>query len=368
MGEQGLPYNGSCLLGSLLLPKFIRNPFKSDASFDWDKFKNVVKVFTRLLDSVVEKANLPLKAQQEEILLKRRHGMGITGLASALTMLGIKYGSKESKDFLKLVMKEITITGLEENIKLATQLGPAPIFNDIENRTKYVNTFYFNDLMKNIEYSEETIALIKNSIIEKGLRFTHHTSIAPTGSISIAYGNNCSGGIEPTFSHSYVRNIITPGRNTKVSEDVESYEYMLYKSIFGPTKIEDLPDYFITAKDIHPVAHIEMQAVAQEFCDSSISKTINVDTNFPFEEFKDIYKKAYELKCKGTTTYRYNPEIFSGVLVEKDDLSKTTYEFTTDTGKTYKCLGSDILMYRGEEVMAATLYDALKEGYYGRDK
>jgi ribonucleoside-diphosphate reductase alpha chain len=238
----------------------------------------------------------------------------------------------------------------------------------MENREKYINTKWFNTAIRDIFTPEQFDLVIKPNILQYGLRFSHHSSIAPTGSISMAFGNNCSGGIEPTFSHSYIRNVIVPGKNTKVSEDVESYEYMLYKSIYGDIKVETLPDYFVTAKDISIQSHLAIQAAAQKYCDSSISKTINVDTDIDFEEFKNIYKEAYRLGCKGTTTFRFNPDIFTGVLVEKNDLDNTFYEFNTDTGETYKLKGSERVIYNGEEAMVATLYDALKEGYYGRDK
>jgi ribonucleoside-diphosphate reductase alpha chain len=316
-----------------------------------------------MLDNVVEIANLPVKEQDDELKLKRRHGMGFTGLGSTLALLGIVYGSKESENFLRKIMSIIALSGINEGINLAISKGCAPIFNSKEHRDAYVNTPWFKHLMNVLEITKSQESYIKENIALYGLRFTHHSSIAPTGTISLAFGDNCSSGIEPTFAHTYIRNVIVPGSNTKKSEEVESFEY---KYFTGDKK--NLPESFITADQIHYKTHLKMQAIAQEYVDSSISKTINMPTEISFEDFKQVYMDAYTMGCKGVTTFRYNPEQFSGVLVKKEDLQKTKYTFVTEDGIKYTISGDTILKYNGEEVMAAVLYDALKEGYYGRDK
>lgn len=367
-GEQPLPPYGSCLLGSINLTKFVRNPFSSVAYFDKNEFVQVVRIFTRMLDNVVELNNLPLEQQRNEILRKRRHGMGILGLGSALAMLQLKYGSPESIEFTENVCREMAIEGIKTGIELAREKGPAPIMDEIFETTdgpvtgkeQWVKSNY---LQKIWELCPETLIKAKSF----GCRFTHHTSIAPTGTISLSLGNNASNGIEPSFSHIYYRNVIKEGRKTKEKVPVYSFEYLLYKEIHGDMEDKQkLPDYFDTAQNIDIKAHVDIQAAAQKWIDSSISKTINVPTDYPFEKFKDIYMYAYDKKLKGCTTFRFNPEVFQGVLVTQDDLENTTYVFTTKEGNTYEVKGNEEVWYDGESHTAANLFDALKEGYYGR--
>ena len=377
-GEQPLPPNGACLLGSVDVSRYVKNPFQENAEFDRLKFADDVYDFTELLDNVVQVSNLPLNEQQDELYYKRRHGMGITGLGTALTMLCIKYGSKESEEFTKYVLMQINAYGLAKNVDMAKRLGPCEFYRTKENRNKFIESGFF----KNIEESflaewalcksthEESPLkdwrFMKECILEHGLRFTHHTSIAPTGTISLAFGNNCSNGIEPSYSHKYTRNIIVPGKATKEDVAVYSAEYLKYIELFGEVQDEDLPNYFVTADKVDPVEHLSIQGVAQKYVDSSISKTINVPSDYPFEKFKEIYQKAYNQGCKGCTTFRFNPSAFQGVLVKGDDLDKTNYEFILEDGSSVVCKGSDRVMYNNEEVTAANLFDALKEGYYGK--
>jgi ribonucleoside-diphosphate reductase alpha chain len=207
----------------------------------------------------------------------------------------------------------------------------------------------------------------------EGARFTHHTSIAPTGTISLSLANNASNGIEPSFAHHYSRNVIRQGRKTKEKIEVYSFELLAYRSLVNESAMpvtdkesEKLPDYFITAETIKPTEHVDIQAAAQKWIDSSISKTANVPTDFPYEEFKDIYTYAYSKGLKGCTTFRFNPEAFQGVLVKEEDLANTTYRFTLSTGETLDLKGNEEIEYDGETHSAANLYDALKEGYYGK--
>jgi ribonucleoside-diphosphate reductase alpha chain len=212
-----------------------------------------------------------------------------------------------------------------------------------------------------------------NQLSQVGGRFTHHSSIAPTGTISLSLANNASNGIEPSFAHHYFRNVIREGRKTKEKVPVYSFELLAYRELVNPRAMpfsdkeeEQLPDYFITAEDITPKAHVDIQAAAQKWIDSSISKTANVPTDYPYEDFKDIYLYAYEKGLKGCTTFRFNPEAFQGVLVKEKDLENTTYRFTLEDGSVVEAKGNDEVEYDGEVHTAANLFDALKEGYYGK--
>jgi ribonucleoside-diphosphate reductase alpha chain len=210
-------------------------------------------------------------------------------------------------------------------------------------------------------------------LAQHGARFTHHSSIAPTGTISLSLANNASNGIEPSFAHHYSRNVIREGRKTKEKVDVFSFELLAYQSLvnkkampFSEDSESRLPEYFISADDITPKDHVAVQAAAQRWIDSSISKTANVPTDFAFEDFKDIYMFAYDQGLKGCTTFRFNPENFQGVLVKEQDLEDTEYQFTLEDGSVVSVKGNEEIEYDGEVHTAANLYDALKEGYYGK--
>jgi len=210
-------------------------------------------------------------------------------------------------------------------------------------------------------------------LAEKGCRFTHHTSIAPTGTISLSLANNASNGIEPSFAHHYSRNVIREGKKTKEKVDVFSFELLAYRAMVNPDAqpIDDnpdngLPEYFVTADDITPIQHVDIQAASQRWIDSSISKTANVPTDYPFKDFKDIYLYAYEQGLKGCTTFRFNPEAFQGVLVKEEDLENTTYRFELEDGQMLEVKGNEEIEYDGEMHSAANLFDAMKEGYYGK--
>jgi ribonucleoside-diphosphate reductase alpha chain len=212
-----------------------------------------------------------------------------------------------------------------------------------------------------------------DELAEVGARFTHHSSIAPTGTISLSLANNASNGIEPSFAHHYFRNVIREGRKTKEKVDVFSFELLAYRELVNPRAMpgsnnpgEKLPDYFTTAETVTPKEHVDIQAAAQLWVDSSISKTANVPTDYKYEEFKDIYLYAYEQGLKGCTTFRFNPEAFQGVLVKEEDLKNTTYVFTLEDGSEIQAKGDEEIEYDGEKHSAANLFDALKEGYYGK--
>ncbi|AJR08474.1 adenosylcobalamin-dependent ribonucleoside-diphosphate reductase [Photobacterium gaetbulicola] len=391
-GEQPLPPYGACLLGSVNLTKFVREPFTDNAHFDWDAYRKVVAIFTRMLDNVVEINQLPLEKQRHEITSKRRHGMGFLGLGSTTTMLKHKYGSAASVAFTEQVAQEMAITGWKEGLKLAKEKGAAPVMNEefvITAKMLRLRPEMAKDGIKvgdkvkgkvlHAKYSRymQQVNEIEPKLIEdlakNGCRFTHHSSIAPTGTISLSLANNASNGIEPSFAHHYTRNVIVPGKKTKESVDVYSFELLAYRKLVNEKAMPysndeecQLPDYFITADDITPSQHVEVQAAAQRWIDSSISKTANVPTDFPFEDFKDIYMDAYDKGLKGCTTFRFNPEVFQGVLVKEKDLENTTYVFTLEDGSTFEAKGNEEIEYDGETHTAANLYDALKEGYYGK--
>ena len=359
-GEQGLPDNGSCLLGSINLVRFILMPFSDQATFDWEKLKLLTHTFTRMLDNVIEYANLPLQSQRDELIRKRRHGMGYTGLGSALTLLGIKYGSKESLEFTDLVSKTIAIEGYRQGIQLAKEKGEAPVmtemFDGISGRSLWINSKFMARI-----WEEEPELLVQAS--KYGCRFTHATSIAPTGTISLSVCNNVSNGIEPTFAHKYTRNMIIPGKKTKVAVDVYSYEMLLYKDMFDT---DEVPNHFSVTDNVTWKEHVDVQAAAQKWVDSSISKTINVPSDIDLESFIDVYMYAYDKGLKGCTTFRYNPKAFQGVLVKQEDLNNTWYIFDSDTDGEFKVRGSDMIEYDGDTSTAANLYDSLKEGTRGK--
>ena len=386
-GEQPLPPYGSCLLGSVNLTGFVRDPFTADTRFDWEGFRETVGVFTRMLDNVVEINGLPLEEQRREITSKRRHGMGFLGLGSTLALLGLRYGGPESLKFTADVSRELAVTGWKTALALAEEKGPAPILEEEFEITAAMlaarpemmrDGFRVDDRVKgkvlHARYSRymQRIAEIEPELVgrlaEVGARFTHHSSIAPTGTISLSLANNASNGIEPSFAHHYSRNVIRTGRKTKDKVDVWSFELLAYREFVNPeaTGSDDLPDYFVSSSDIMPREHVDVQAAAQHWVDSSISKTANVPTDFPYEEFKDIYLYAMDKGLKGCTTFRFNPEVFQGVLVKEQDLENTTYRFTLDDGREIEVRGNEEIEYDGETHTAANLYDALKEGYYGK--
>ena len=388
-GEQPLPPYGACLLGSVNLTMFVKHPFTDKAFFDWDEYSEVVGTFTRMLDNVVEINGLPLQQQRDEIARKRRHGMGYLGLGSTLTMLKMNYGDDASVKFTEEVTKVMAQVGWKVGVELAEEKGAAPIMSEefeitadmlgkrpemVADGIKLGDKLPGKVLMgKYSRYMQQFPEELRAEIAEKGARFTHHSSIAPTGTISLSLANNASNGIEPSFAHHYARNVIREGKKSKEKVDVFSYELLAYRELinskampFGTSDEEKLPDYFLDSSTIQAKAHVDIQAAAQKWIDSSISKTINVPTDYDFEDFKSIYIYAYDKGLKGCTTFRFNPEAFQGVLVTEKDLENTTYKFTLDDGTEVEVKGNEEIEYDGETHSAANLYDALKEGYYGK--
>jgi ribonucleoside-diphosphate reductase alpha chain len=391
-GEQPLPPYGACLLGSVNLTTFVRKPFTDQATFDWEEYKEVVRVFTRMLDNVVEVNGLPLQQQRDEILRKRRHGMGFLGLGSTLTMLQMKYGSPESCEFTESIARDMAVAGWEMGLALAKEKGAAPIMEELFEVTaamlrqrpemgkdgwrigqqipgKVLHAKYSRYMQRIATVAPDLV----DELSEIGSRFTHHSSIAPTGTISLSLANNASNGIEPSFAHHYSRNVIREGKKSKEKVDVFSYELLAYRHLvnqdampFAEDAAGKLPDYFISADDINPKEHVDVQAAAQKWVDSSISKTANVPTDYPYEQFKDIYRYAHQQGLKGCTTFRFNPAAFQGVLVKEADLENTTYRFELEDGNVIEVKGNEQIEYDGEMHTAANLFDALKEGYYGK--
>ena len=388
-GEQPLPPYGACLLGSINLTKFVKEPFSKKAYFDWDEYKEVVSIFTRMLDNVVEINGLPLGKQRDEISRKRRHGMGYLGLGSTLAMMQMVYGDDKSIQFTEDISRVLAEEGWKAGVDLAKEKGAAPIMEESFEITPDLmamrpemadDGIKIGDSVKGkvllgrySRYMQQFPEDLQNQIAEEGVRFTHHSSIAPTGTISLSLANNASNGIEPSFAHHYSRNVIREGKKSKEKVDVFSFELLAYRHLinekampFSDKEDEVLPDYFIDSSTIQAKAHVDIQAAAQKWIDSSISKTINVPTDYDYEDFKNIYLYAYEKGLKGCTTFRFNPEAFQGVLVTEKDLENTVYKFELDDGETIEVKGNEEIEYDGETHSAANLYDALKEGYYGK--
>lgn len=315
--------------------------------------------------------------------------MGFLGLGSVVTMLRMKYGDTESIEFTEHVAKETAEVGWEMGIELAEEKGAAPVLEKEYVVTEAMLTmrpemktdgYQVGDklagkvlMAKYSRYMQQFDGAITDRIAEVGSRFTHHSSVAPTGTIALSLGNNVSNGIEPSFAHHYNRNVIREGRKTKEKVEVYSYELLAFRALINADAHPDaedpknrLPDYFIATDDVTPNQHVDVQAAAQKWIDSSISKTANVPTDFPYEQFKEIYMYAYEKGLKGCTTFRFNPEAFQGVLVKEKDLENTTYRFELEDGETVEVKGNEEIEYDGEIHTAANLYDALKEGYYGK--
>jgi ribonucleoside-diphosphate reductase alpha chain len=290
------------------------------------------------------------------------------------------------------VSRQLAIAGWETALELAREKGPAPIMLEeftvtpemLRKRPEMTADGWtagdrIPGRILHARYSRymQRLGQVAPELVKEleavGARFTHHSSIAPTGTISLSLANNASNGIEPSFAHHYFRNVIREGRKTKEKVDVFSFELLAYRQLVNPNAMpgsakaeERLPDYFVTADDVTPRQHVDIQAAAQKWVDSSISKTANVPTDFPYEQFKDIYLYAYESGLKGCTTFRFNPEAFQGVLVKEKDLKNTRYTFVLDDGTEVTVKGDEEIEYDGETHTAANLYDALKEGYYGK--
>jgi ribonucleoside-diphosphate reductase alpha chain len=298
-GEQPLPPYGACLLGSINLASLIENPFTRDARLDIERLGGLVPGCVRMMDNVIDISQFPLPQQREEALQKRRIGLGVTGLADALILCGLRYGSAPAvaatESWLGTIQREAYLA----STALAAEKGAFPFFD----RERYLA----GETVKGLD--EE----VRAQIAQHGIRNALLTSVAPTGTISL-FADNVSSGIEPVFSFRHTRNVLMPDGNRR-EEEVTDYAYRLFRRVRG--EHAPLPDYFIDAQALIPEDHVVMQAAVQKHIDSSISKTINVPAEIPFARFKDVYLQAYALGCKGCTTYRPN-EVTGAVLEAKD--------------------------------------------------
>ena len=317
-GEQPLPPYGACLLGSLNLTRFVLNPFEVGARIDDAALRQTAATAVRFLDNVIDISNYPLPQQRAEALAKRRIGLGITGLADALAMCGLTYGTREAAEAARQWMKSIEIAAYESSISLAQERGPFPLFD----------AGHFGET----GHASRLGAAIRGAIAHHGTRNGLLTSIAPTGTISLIAGN-ISSGIEPIFSLRYERKVLQPD-GTARSETVTDYAAALYWQKHGAGA--PLPPCFVTADQLIPSAHLMMQSAVQKHVDSSISKTINIPEDFSFESFKNVYEEAYDLGLKGCTTFR--PNAVTGSV-----LSSTSLPVRVDAGDFQPRAREDVL-------------------------
>ena len=288
-GEIPLPPYGACNLGSVNLTQFVRDPFTPSACMDVDAIRETVVISTRLLDNVIDCSEFPLKAQELQAKGSRRIGLGITGLADALIMLGLHYGTEEARVEAGSIMKTICHAAYRASIQLAREKAPFPFFE----RDAYLESGFLQSMPEEV----------RNGIARHGIRNSHLTAIAPAGTISLL-ANNISSGVEPVFDFRFSRKVLNR-RGAYDSFDLEDYAFRRWQKQLG--EFRDLPDQFVHARALPPAAHLQMQAALQPYVDSAISKTINVPEGYSFEDFQDLYQSAYYYGLKGCTTFRPNP-------------------------------------------------------------
>ena len=293
-GEQPLPPYGACLLGSINLARLVAEPFEAGARVDEPALDALVATAVRMMDNVVDASRFPLEAQRQEALAKRRIGLGVTGLADALLMVGLRYGSDEAARQTEDWMHRIARAAYLASVELAKEKGPFPLFE--------AEPYLASGTLTHMDED------VRDAIRAHGIRNALLTSIAPTGTISL-YAGNVSSGIEPVFAYAYTRKVLQKD-GTRTEEEVVDYAVRKWREKFDDSP---LPDHFVDAQTLAPADHVKMQAAAQKWIDSSISKTINVPEDISFEAFKDVYAQAYATGCKGCTTYRPN-EVTGSVL------------------------------------------------------
>ena len=310
-GEQPLPPYGACLLGSINLAKLVEHPFDKNAYLDVSQLEDLVFTAVRMMDNVIEVSQFPLEAQKLEAKNKRRIGLGVTGLADALLMVGLRYGSDEAVKKTEKWMKTIARSAYNASINLAEEKGGFPLFDP--------EKFIVSGNM--IQMDED----VKKAVNKFGIRNALLTSIAPTGTISL-YAGNVSSGIEPVFAYSYTRKVLQ-NDGSHVGEEVVDYAVKLWRDKFGNAP---LPDFFVNAQNLTPADHVKMQAAAQKWVDSSISKTINCPEDISFDDFKEVYIQAYDTGCKGCTTYRPNEVTGSVLSAASEEKSASDQEANGD--------------------------------------
>jgi len=309
-GEQPLPPYGACLLGSINLARLVKHPFEDDAHIDLDELAALTRTAVRLLDNVIDISRFPLPAQRNEAIAKRRIGLGVTGLADALIFCRTRYGSSESVALIDSWLSTLSDAAYLASAEIAGEKDSFPLFNAHEFLSR--------------PFTLRLPQHIRSAIAKNGIRNGLLTSIAPTGTISL-FAGNVSSGIEPVFAYSFTRNVLQADGSTR-QEVVEDYAYQAFRTRFGADA--ELPDYFVNAQTLSPADHLAVQAAAQRHIDSSISKTINVPAHISFEEFKGVYLSAYELGCKGCTTYRPN-DVTGSVLRPTNPAPETSEEQPT---------------------------------------
>ncbi|MDB6180347.1 adenosylcobalamin-dependent ribonucleoside-diphosphate reductase [Paracoccus fistulariae] len=302
-GEQPLPPFGACLLGSVNLARLVSDPFTPQARLDLAALDDLVRVAIRMMDNVVDASKFPLPQQLAEAQAKRRIGLGVTGLADALLMLGLRYGAPEAVDQTRDWMKAIARAAYLASTDLAREKGAFPLFD--------ADAYLASGFMQRMDQD------VRDAVREHGIRNALLTSIAPTGTISL-YAGNVSSGIEPVFAFAYTRKVLQKD-GSRTEEEVVDYAVQMWRDLYGDAP---LPDYFVNAQTLAPLDHVAMQAAAQDWVDSSISKTINCPEDIGFEEFKDVYLAAWDQGCKGCTTYRPN-DVTGSVLSVSEQADAT---------------------------------------------
>ncbi len=298
-GEQPLPPYGACLLGSINLARLVKDPFTDHAALDLDELQRLTATAVRMMDNAIDVSRFPLEAQAQEARAKRRIGLGVTGLADALIFCKEKYGSPRSLDLIRQWLAALHHAAYRASVELAKEKGAFPLYD----MNPYLSRPHIQALPPDIY----------DAIAAHGIRNALLTSIAPTGTISL-FAGNVSSGIEPVFALSYKRKVLQPD-GTRREEQVTDHAVQLFQEKFGSDTA--LPDYFVTAQNLSPADHLAVQAACQPFIDSAISKTINVPASISFEEFEHVYAQAYDLGCKGCTTYRPNAVTGSVLSVEE---------------------------------------------------
>ena len=313
-GEQPLPPYGACLLGSINLARLVADPFGKGAELDEVKLETLVATAVRMMDNVVDASRFPLPEQAAEAQAKRRIGLGVTGLADALLMVGERYGSEGAARLTSHWLERIARAAYLASAHLAREKGAFPLFDK--------DAFLATPVMQRMDKD------VRDAVAKHGIRNALLTSIAPTGTISL-YAGNVSSGIEPVFAYSYTRKVLQKD-GSRTEEEVVDYAVQMYREKFGEG---DLPDHFVNAQTLSPLDHVRMQAAAQEWIDSSISKTINCPEDISFEDFKEVYMAAWDQGCKGCTTYR--PNDVTGSVLSVSENSETTPEVETGADVVY---------------------------------
>ena len=298
-GEQPLPPYGACLLGSINMARLVADPFGDAARFDTQKMTDLVATAVRMMDNVVDASQFPLPEQEAEAKAKRRIGLGVTGLADALLMVGLRYGSEEAARQTDVWMHAIARAAYLASVGLAKEKGAFPLFD--------AEKYLASGTMQTMD------ADVCDAIRKHGIRNALLTSIAPTGTISL-YAGNVSSGIEPVFAYAYTRKVLQKD-GTRSEEEVVDYAVQMWRDLKGDAP---LPDYFVNAQTLAPLDHVRMQAAAQKWIDSSISKTINCPEDISFDDFKEVYMAAWDQGCKGCTTYRPNDVTGSVLSVSEE--------------------------------------------------